>query len=641
MSDDSRQPPDLSHILRDLAQTDPGVAPAGSDHVIDAMLDAIDYEPYTEAKLERLLRKAGVRCPDVECRASQPASIVGDGDFSPSAVGPVPSTVPVEKAENPIEGESVGHYKILHLLAASGFGTVYLAHDTQLGCKVVLKVPTSSPQDYQFHLEQLDREVRSAMHPDAVTIHDAHLPEGRILSIDMDHCRDEGLDKTLKPGEPLPLSQAVCLVKALSDALHALHGQGILHRDLKPSNIMLSGNHEGRRFVKLLNFGIANDAEGNGPCSGRTLPCVSPEQTSCLAEAHSGICSVGVIIFQMLSGNYPLTGLPARMNSEPPYFSPSPFNQVYPSTKVSYEVEKLVRRYLAKEPEDCSQADHKLVEMISDAIGTSIPVWIGCCRSNVYFSFSRAAPPDLLTNSIGMELRLIRAGEFLMGSNGGDDDEKPPHRVRVTRSFYLNAHEVTQGQYRQVMGHTPSEFTGSDSLPVERVSWFEAVAFCNALSEMERLTPCYEIQDREVKVRNGVGYRLPTESEWEYACRAGGTGAWCFGDAESDLGKNGWFIGNSDQRTHPVGEKCANEFGLFDMLGNVWEWCWDWYDSGYYAERPNLDPAGPRMGIDRVIRGGSWRSISRSLQSAHRSRIAPSHRSNHVGFRIARVLPDF
>jgi formylglycine-generating enzyme required for sulfatase activity len=239
------------------------------------------------------------------------------------------------------------------------------------------------------------------------------------------------------------------------------------------------------------------------------------------------------------------------------------------------------------------------------------------------------APPKVITNSIGMTLVLIPAGGFLMGSPDSDEDaradEKPPHGVRITRPFYLGATEVTQGQYRAVTGENPSHSQGSDDLPVDNVSWVDAQAFCARLNDLEH------------ERLSGMRYRLPTEAEWEYACRAGSATRFAFGNADASLGDYAWFSGNSNVRTHSVGQKGANAWGLFDMHGNVWEWCWDAYDEEYYVRSPADDPRGADStgSAVRVIRGGCWRSLPRLCRAAGRDRDAPGGRGSDVGFRVA------
>jgi formylglycine-generating enzyme required for sulfatase activity len=273
-----------------------------------------------------------------------------------------------------------------------------------------------------------------------------------------------------------------------------------------------------------------------------------------------------------------------------------------------------------------------------------------------------APPPDSArpgkeqTSRIGMALVLISPGEFDMGSPieaKVDDDEKPQHRVRISTPFYLSKFEVTQDQYRKVMGDNPSSFKGNGRLPVESIPRLDAIKFCNRLSEQEDFPPYYQVMGQEVTIRGGEGYRLPTEAEWEYACRAGRKTRYCFGDDATELGKYAWYDDNSKVgetwQTHPVGQKAPNAWGLYDMHGNVWEWCWDWYDPAYYKEMIYKDPAGPATGSLDVARGGSYFNLApyvhptryhnsaSYLTSSYRLGIKPEFRDKHLGFRPART----
>ena len=234
--------------------------------------------------------------------------------------------------------------------------------------------------------------------------------------------------------------------------------------------------------------------------------------------------------------------------------------------------------------------------------------------------------PKRIRNKIGMEFVLIPAGSFMMGSPDGEgnDEEHPRHRVEITRPFYLQTTEVTQGQWKAVMGSNLSYFDScGDDCPVERVSWEDAQEFIRRLNRME---------GREI-------YRLPTEAEWEYACRAGSSSAYCFGDDEDRLGEYAWYRANSGYETHSVKGKRPNAWGLYDMHGNVWEWCQDWYGEDYYSRSPRRDPRGPSSGEERVIRGGSWCNSAGGLRSAYRNRNAPDLRNRYMGFRVARITP--
>ena len=234
-------------------------------------------------------------------------------------------------------------------------------------------------------------------------------------------------------------------------------------------------------------------------------------------------------------------------------------------------------------------------------------------------------------NSIGMKLVLIPPGTFDMGSaalsasKAGDPrpaDELPRHRVRLTRPFYLGAYDVTQAEYEQIVGRNPSRFRGlrpsspaavrdSGELPVENVSWEEARAFCDRLSALA------------AEKSAGRVYRLPTEAEWEYACRAGTATEYFFGNDPAGLHDYAWFGLHDAGTTQAVGQKRPNAWQLYDMLGNVYQWCSDLYDPGYYKTSPRDDPRGPAEGLPRVIRGGSWFGGAGFCRAAARMGVSP------------------
>ncbi len=224
----------------------------------------------------------------------------------------------------------------------------------------------------------------------------------------------------------------------------------------------------------------------------------------------------------------------------------------------------------------------------------------------------------VIVNGLGEDLFVrIPAGTFMMGSpenEYGYRDEKQ-HKVTLTRPFEMMVTPVTQALWQAVMGNNPSRFKGPD-LPVENVSWDDAQEFIQKLNQM----------------LGTDSLRLPTEAEWEYACRAGTTGA-----RYGELGEVAWYYDNSDQKTHPVGQKAPNAWGLYDMLGNVWEWCQDWH--GSYPSGPVTDPTGPSAGSIRVFRGGSWYSYARFVRAAFRFSDGPRNRIDDVGFRLARSVP--
>ena len=284
---------------------------------------------------------------------------------------------------------------------------------------------------------------------------------------------------------------------------------------------------------------------------------------------------------------------------------------------------------------------------------------IGCivllATAGTAFGEEPKQPPKELTAELGkgtkLELVLIPAGEFLMGTPASDKDaganERPQHRVRITKPFYMGKYLVTQEQWEAVMGNNPSCSKGPKN-PVEGVSWDDCQRFLDKLNKRQG---------------NPAGkFVLPTEAKWEYACRAGSKTRYCFGDDASKLDEYAWYEKNPDDKTHPVGEKRViawtffewrtdlpthpvgekkpNAWGLYDMHGNVWEWCQDWYDGGYYAKSPTDDPTGPATGWFRVARGGGWDDPAGDCRSADRGWLWRGSRGDFLGFRVSLVLAD-
>jgi formylglycine-generating enzyme required for sulfatase activity len=284
---------------------------------------------------------------------------------------------------------------------------------------------------------------------------------------------------------------------------------------------------------------------------------------------------------------------------------------------------------------------------------TGVWLWVGLLvtAGDLAAATPTAPAAEPITNGIGMKLVLIPAGEFLMGTAGttdekgpqprppspavaivvdfgGTDEERPQHRVRITKPFYLGQTEVTQGQWEAVMGSKPwsgkkHNREGAD-YPASYVDWNDAAEFCRKLS-----------------MREGKTYRLPTEAEWEYACRAGTTTAYHFGDDESRLSEYAWYGGTFDRGksekrfAQPVGRLKPNAWGLHDVHGNVWEWCHDWYEK--YDDGPVGDPAGAEMGRYRVYRGCSWVNRGGDCRSARRSFNLPDYRKAILGLRVVMV----
>jgi len=234
---------------------------------------------------------------------------------------------------------------------------------------------------------------------------------------------------------------------------------------------------------------------------------------------------------------------------------------------------------------------------------------------------------------------LIDAGAFFMGALPSDSvaytDERPPHPVTISRPFWMKTTEVTQAEYGAIMGQNPSHWQGCDDCPVEQVNWNNAVRYCNALSDWAGLSPAYTITpDTVIWDENSTGYRLATEAEWEFACRADSETRFHAGDHDSVLTGIGWYAGNANGFVHPVGEKSANDWGLYDMHGNIYELCWDWFAS--YGAGSQTDPSGPATGLFRISRGGAYQFDPDRCTATARGLRSPSESDRQHGFRIAR-----
>ena len=273
--------------------------------------------------------------------------------------------------------------------------------------------------------------------------------------------------------------------------------------------------------------------------------------------------------------------------------------------------------------------------------------------------------PIVLTNSLNMQFMLIPPGEYEMGTDPKEmarwikpepegsfwkrmfEAEAHPHLVQITSPFYLGKFEITQRDYENVMHVNPSHFhpnasgaklvadIWTDEFPVETVDWSDAVRFCNRLSGFEAISAAYMDQDGIINMVRGDGYRLPTEAEWEWACRSGSSGDVCVTGSSTTPYAYGWIRGTADSRTYQVGLKPANAFGLHDSIGNVSEWVWDNFDEKYYWDSPVIDPSGPASGTDKVVRGGNWNNGHGGTRSGARAALRANKKVNAIGFRVA------
>ena len=240
------------------------------------------------------------------------------------------------------------------------------------------------------------------------------------------------------------------------------------------------------------------------------------------------------------------------------------------------------------------------------------------------------AEPKPVTTQSGVAMMLLPGGTFTMGDEAGEVDE-PPHKVTVS-PFCIDVTEVTQAEYERVTGTNPSKVQGKEN-PVEQVRWSDAVRYCNERSRLEGLDPAYDLATWTCRFETN-GYRLPTEAEWEYAARAGSTTTYSFGTDQAGLKQYAWFKTTAAGKPHPVRQRKPNAWGLYDMHGNVWEWCNDFYKVDYYLESPEKDPKGPDLGEKKVLRGGCWNSRPDSCRSAFRYNENPAYADACFGYDI-------
>jgi len=266
---------------------------------------------------------------------------------------------------------------------------------------------------------------------------------------------------------------------------------------------------------------------------------------------------------------------------------------------------------------------------------------LACLSCEKVGPHSAADAPPTITTKGGVEMVLIPAGSFDMGSQSSKEDATVVHKVTLD-SFLMDKYEVTQAEFARLHLPDPSHFKGP-TLPAEQVTWARAAIYCNARSKDEGLRPCYN--DKAECDFDADGYRLPTEAEWEYACRAGSDSDYSFGGDPRKLGEHAWFADNAGNKTHPVGKKRPNAWGLYDMHGNVAEWCNDNFDKNYYKASPETNPRGPSQGKESVLRGGAWRSGADTLKSSYRLGDNPGFSDaclarDAIGFRCVRKAPD-
>ena len=548
-----------------------------------------------------------------------------------------------------------GRYVIERVLGQGGFGITYLCQHTGLGKQVAIKefffvqfcerqgdtsqvmVPTVGNRELveKFRLKFVKeaRLIASKLSqaPSVVNVFDVFDENGTSYYV-MDYIDGLSLAEVLKKRGRLGEVEAVSIIEQVGKALAYVHSRGINHLDIKPANIMIN---RASGQAALIDFGVAKQYDATtGEATtttpvGRTPGYAPLEQYSLSGVSsftpQSDIYALGATLYKLVTGNTPPEATAMPKDAVLPY--PDDI-----SAPVRRAITVAMQPHKEDRPakvEDFLQLLHSQPKPINVKIDIEeIPevIVVDAVRSRVSQSVPNLDPEPTPTmepihpqnNLPEIEMVYVEGGTFTMGATSEQDDyawddEKPAHSVTLD-GYYIGKYEVTQELWEAVMGSNPSHFKG-DNLPVECVSWDDVQEFLRKLNAM-----------------TGKRYRLPTEAEWEFAARGGNGSRGCKYSGSNSIDDVAWFYYNSGC-PNAVGTKSPNELGIYDMSGNVWEWCHDW--KGDYSCYPQRNPKGPNSGACRVYRGGSWLNSARYCRVSHRDFIAPDSRDSRLGFRLA------
>ncbi len=554
-------------------------------------------------------------------------------------------------SELPKGFEIEGRYRIEQKLGKGGFGTVYKAWDSNVDEYKALKVIDNIFYDDKRVITSLKKETKLLLKLNSkhvVRIFDVHL-QGDVKFIDMEYIDGGDLvDLMLSyEDEKVPEERVIEIAKQICQGMIDIHAHNIIHKDLKPQNVILTKSGQ----IKIMDFGISETFRSSmsrmkETSKSGTPAYMSPEQL--LGKdvgKESDIWSFGVMLYELLSGKQLYTG--SSLNEVYFQIQNREYTKIDPvSSKLNFVIEKcLVKKHINR---------YRLFEdVLNQLTKKKINKQLIITEDVEYNELAKEHKTNI-TNEIietkinelsnhdhisktGIEMIRVKSGEFIMGSNEIEAKPKeiPKHKVTID-SFYIGKYPVSQQLWKGIMGNNPSEYIG-ERKPVENVSWYDAVEFCNKLSDKEGLEKCYIGSVGNIRCNwNANGYRLPTEAEWEFSARGGGSselykysGSNNIDDVCVYLSKNG--IGSKE-----IGTKMPNELGIYDMSGNVWEWCWDLY--GEYISKTVSNPTGSTEGTHRVYRGGCWYSYSSHCRCAFRSKNHPMVKNAFIGFRIARSI---
>jgi formylglycine-generating enzyme required for sulfatase activity len=501
-------------------------------------------------------------------------------------------------------GQQIGPYHLEKLLGAGGFGGVFLANHVvrdRVLQQVALKVIPGNDE------QQLAELLTAATLEHDYLIRCYAPGEGQILNIEALYLAMELAEGDLGghlQARSLGTEEVCQIVGEITAGLAYLHGQNQVHRDLKPANVLRA---KGR--WKLSDFGLVRQLETNSYLQTAnpigTIAYMPPEAFTGEISAAWDMWSLGIMVVQMVSQNLPYrfsepTQLLKRVMDAELELPPLP-EAFKPIVNGCLQVDRR-KRWTAEQVLGALRPQPSVIQYANHGVG-NLPTITEDLRDGVI-----------------LELVKLPGGQFMMGASPNDsdasDDEKPQHLVKL-KAFGMGKYPITQAQYEAVMGKNPSQFSDNLNNPVEYVSWHDAQEFCQKLSRA-----------------TGKNYRLPSEAEWEYACRAGTTTRYYFGDDANQLGDYAWFIENSNKTTHPVGQKRPNGWGLYDMHGNVWEWCEDDCHDNYQGAPTDGSVWMQRDSSSKILRGGSCFSLSWHCRSSYRDWYGPDYRYHFFGVRV-------
>ena len=563
------------------------------------------------------------------------------------------------RADSTLQG---GKYRIIKKLGQGGFGITYLAENTLLEGKVAIKefffkeycerddsascvtIPKSGNREiverFKLKFVKEARTIFRLNHPNIVRIHDVFEENGTAYYV-MEYIEGESLGDMVKRRGAIPEAEALGYVKDAARALEYIHSKNINHLDIKPGNLM-KRKEDGRIIV--IDFGVAKQYAAV-ISEGCTPACISYGYSPAVLYRKNGeqsfspqsdVYALAATLFKLLTGNTPpeaievlSEGLPVAELQEK-HISRPVISAIAMAMKGRHERTQTIAEFVSNLENRANKSKKPVfksgwlwavvVAVTIVAIWLMVPFNKGASSDNS--SNDSIYTPKIKTfyaNGVPFEMVEVRGGTFRMGATseqGCDayDWEKPVHSVTLS-GYYIGKTEVTQALWKAVMGSNPSYFKGDD-LPVECVSWDDCQEFIRKLNSL-----------------TGQHFRLPTEAEWEFACRGGNNSLGYKYSGSDNIDNVAWYCDNSGDETHPVATKSPNELGIHDMSGNVWEWCSDWYDK--YSSGALTNPKGPESGSLCVRRGGCRSYSARNCRSSFRHFNFPAHRYGSLGLRLA------